>query len=67
MRGDTPLREAAFCCFDVETTGLSSFSRLVEIGGRCASAWEARARRFSPGSTPGQHICRGCSPSVHAH
>jgi len=28
----TKLKEASFCAFDLETTGLSSFSRIVEIG-----------------------------------
>lgn len=29
---DAPISEARFCAFDLETTGLSSFSRIVEVG-----------------------------------
>jgi DNA polymerase III epsilon subunit family exonuclease len=31
LRG-TPISEATFCAFDLETTGLSSLSRIVEVG-----------------------------------
>src|SRR5450830_1194991 len=29
---DMPLSDAGFCAVDLETTGLSSFSRIVEVG-----------------------------------
>lgn len=38
----TPISEISFCAFDIETTGLSSYSRAIEIG----------AVRFKPGGPP---------------
>lgn len=49
------MREAAFCCFDVETTGLSSFSRLVEIGA-VRFRLGGEGEEFSTLVDPGQHI-----------
>lgn len=55
MRGDSPLREATFCSFDVETTGLSSFSRLVEIGA-VRFHIGGKGEEFSTLVDPCQHI-----------
>lgn len=55
MRGDTRLEDVTFCALDVETTGLSSFSRLVEIG--AVRFYIARdSVEFSTLVDPGQHI-----------
>jgi DNA polymerase-3 subunit epsilon len=49
------LPEVTFCCFDVETTGLSAFSRLVEIGA-VRFRLEGEPEEFSTLVDPGRPI-----------
>jgi DNA polymerase III epsilon subunit family exonuclease len=49
------LSEVTFCCFDAETTGLSAFSRLVEIGA-VRFRLEGEPEEFSTLVNPGRPI-----------
>ncbi len=53
--GSPTLGDATFCAFDVETTGLSAFSRLVEIGA-VRFRLGGEAEEFSTLVDPGQPI-----------
>ncbi|MBC7253729.1 MAG: WYL domain-containing protein [Actinobacteria bacterium] len=55
MKAARNIGDLRFCCFDVETTGLSSFSRLVEIGAVRFRIGE-KGEEFSTLVNPGQPI-----------
>lgn len=57
QEGATPLSRTFFCAFDLETTGLSAFSRLVEIGAK-RFRLEGPAEEFSSLVDPGRPIPR---------
>jgi DNA polymerase III epsilon subunit family exonuclease len=58
-----PLADAVFCAFDLETTGLSSFSRIVEVGAVRFTVGE-KGEHFETLVDPGCAIPRGAM-SVH--